>query len=75
MLTPRKVSAVLSRARGPQTAAPSPCTPSPALRVIFSERKATGQRCTYFQDHLVLETLPDFRIILGLENAEAAATL
>ena len=35
----------------------------------LSERKTTGYRCTHFQDHLVLETILDFRIILGLENA------
>jgi hypothetical protein len=75
MLTPRKISAVLSRARGPQTPAPSPCTPSPAGRHTFSERKATKHWCTQFQDHLVLETLPDFRIILGLENAVVSAQL
>jgi hypothetical protein len=73
MLTPRKVSAVLSRARGPQTPAPSPCTPSPAWRDTFSERKTTGTGCTDFQDHSVLETVPDFRIILGLENASAVS--
>ena len=69
MLTRGKVSTVLGRARGPQTPAPSPCTPSPAWRGTLSERKATGGRCTEFQDHSVLETVPDFRIILGLENA------
>ena len=69
MLTPREVSPVLSRARGPQTPAPSPCTPSPAGRGTLSERKATSPRCIQFQDHLVLETIPPFRIILGLENA------
>ena len=69
MLTRRKVSTVLGRARGPQTPAPSPCTPSPAGRGTLSERKATGHRCAVFQDHLVLETHPRFRIILGLEYA------
>ena len=71
MLTPRKFSAVLSRARGPQTPAPSPCTPSPAPRGILSERKDTGYRCTLFQDHPVLETPHHFRIIRGLEYAPA----
>ena len=70
MLTPRKVSTVLSRARGPQTPAPSPCTPSPAWRGTLSERKATGRWCTELQDHLVLETILNFRIILGLEYAQ-----
>ena len=35
----------------------------------LSERKTTGLRCTQFQDHLVLETIHHFRIILRLENA------
>jgi hypothetical protein len=68
MLTPRKGSAVPSRAKGPQTPAPSPCIPSPARRG-FSEKKSTGSGWTQFQDHLVLETIPDFRIILELEYA------
>ena len=72
MLTPGKVSAVLSRARGPQTPAPSPCTPSPACRGTLLERKTTCHGCSPFQDHLVLETIPDFRIILGLENAASS---
>jgi hypothetical protein len=77
MMPPLKVSALLSRARGAQAPAPSPCTPSPAWgaasawRGILSERKTTRHRCTHFQDHLVLETTPGFRIILGLENAKA----
>src|SRR5260370_41095960 len=75
MLAPGKVSAVLSRARGPQTPAPSPCTPSPACRGTLSERKATCRGCSPFQDHLVLETIPDFRIILGLENAKRSHML
>jgi hypothetical protein len=69
MLTLREVSAALSRARGPQTPAPSPCTPSPAGRGTLSERKATSRRCIRFQDHLVLETIPRFKIIRGLEYA------
>ena len=69
MLTLRKVSAVLSRARGPQTPAPSPCTPSPASAGTLTERKTTRPRCTRFQDLPVLETISHFRIILGLEYA------
>ncbi len=72
MLTPRKVSAVPSRGRVPQTPAPFPCTPSPASRGTLLERKTTHHRCTQFQDHLVLETILDFRIILGLEYATAS---
>src|ERR1039457_4960494 len=33
---------------------------------------STWSWCTQFQDHLALETIPDFRIILGLENAAGA---
>jgi hypothetical protein len=34
-------------------------------------RPLRGLRSSHFQDHLVLETKPRFRIILGLENAAA----
>jgi len=70
MLTLRKVSAVLSRARGPQTPAPSPCTPSPASAGILKKGNHPPQ-VYRFQDLPVLETISHFRIILGLEYAQA----
>jgi hypothetical protein len=75
MLTPRKISAVLEQGKGASNAGPLALHPLPRWEGPFSERKATGHRCTDFQDHLVLETLPDFRIILGLENATAVPHL
>jgi hypothetical protein len=62
MLTLRKVSAMLSRARGPQTPAPSPCTPSPASAGILKKGNhppqvypISGSSCVRndlsFQDH------------------------
>jgi hypothetical protein len=51
---------------------------APTIPVPFSaktktqERKSAAARPPHpdrFQDHLALETLPRFRIILGLENA------
>src|SRR5712664_4325776 len=63
----------------PQTGFPlSHTTQATMIPVSFStkaqnqERKSAAARPPHpdpFQDHLVLETLPRFRIILGLENA------
>ncbi|MBZ5624255.1 MAG: hypothetical protein LAQ69_36995, partial [Acidobacteriia bacterium] len=42
------------------------------LQSLTSRKKgvsSTWSWCTQFQDHLALETIPNFRIILGLENA------
>jgi hypothetical protein len=71
-----------ARKRGkPQTGFPlSQPAQATTISVLFStptqnhnERKSAAARPPHpdpFQDHLVLETLPRFRIILGLENAE-----
>jgi hypothetical protein len=63
----------------PQTGFPlSHAAQATTIPVSFSpktqtqERKSTAARPPHpdpFQDHLVLETQPGFRIILGLENA------
>jgi hypothetical protein len=65
MLTPPKGFCSADHGKGASIAGPLALHPSPARRGTLSERKATQ-----FQDHLVLETILDFRIILGLENAE-----
>jgi hypothetical protein len=68
----------------PQTGFPlSHTTQATMIPVSFStkpqtqERKSAAARPPHpdpFQDHLVLETLPRFRIILGLENAKRSHT-
>jgi len=39
-------------------------------KIKKGSRPLRGLLIFTFQDHLVLETVPGFRIILGLENAE-----
>src|SRR5260370_36320507 len=80
--TPRDSHIPTARLRGPgkvenQTQVfhfPTPArdddSPSPIPKLKKGSRRLRGLRLFPFHDHLVLETLPGFRIILGFENAQ-----
>ena len=76
MLTPHR-SLQCWAGQEASNAGPLPLHPIPRLtRAYFEKGQSTWRGCTQFQDHLVLETTPAFRIILGLEYARSSgATL
>jgi hypothetical protein len=69
MLTPRRISTVLEQGKGASNAGPLALHPLPRFGGNSHRKETTRHRCTRFQDHPVLETVPHFRIILGLEYA------
>ena len=69
MLTQRGISTVLKQGKGASNAGPLALHPLPRFGGYSHRKETTRTRCTRFQDHSVLETIPHFRITLGLENA------
>jgi hypothetical protein len=51
------------------------CSPTQTLKTKKGRRPLRGLPYIHFQDHPVLETEPDFRIILRLENARPGYSL
>ena len=74
MLTRSRLSSPISMQGGEASnAGPLALHPLPRSRGHSHRKEPTRSRCTRFQDHPVLETIPRFRIIRGLEYAAPPA--